>query len=167
MKKRTSAAAAEDHGTEQQHEGQPTGAVVEQFPAGEQPAGEQESSNEPVAPPRLNGEVQQCVDSVASTITGCSETELKNFLATTDFVVSQVALQLANRWKEICRTAEAAGGTDGEKAAKVGISFKVEIDHTNLNLMSTKVKMGFARKYSESAETQEDLRQVTFNLKSG
>lgn len=121
--------------------------------------------SEPSAPPRLNGEVQPTVDSAASTITGCSEAEIKNYLATTDFVIRQIALQLANRWKEICRTAD-ANGRDGESPAKVGVSVKIDIDQTNLLLMDTKVKLGFARKYSESAETQEDLRQVEFKLSS-
>jgi hypothetical protein len=162
MKKTSSAAAtaAADH---DQHEGEQPAAVVEQFPGGATPPEGEPENNDPVVPPRLSGEVQACVDSVASTITGCSESEIKNFLATADFAVRQIALQLANRWKEICRTAE-ANGKDGEKSSKVGIAVKIDIDHSNLLLMDTKVKLGFARKYSESAETQEDLRQVEFKI---
>jgi len=158
--------SAPPEGDDRQHEGQPQADIVhisegqpgEGAPAAEAPPEESQ------VPPRLNGEVQPCVDSVASTITGCTDTEMKNFLATADFTVRQVALMLANRWKEICRTAEFNAGPDGNKSAKIGLAFKVELDHTNLNLMNTTVKMGFARKYSESVETQEDLRQVEFKL---
>ena len=154
------AAAAE------QHEGLPQADIVNinEGQQGAAPAAETHEE-EPIAPPRINGEVQQCVDSAASTITGCSESEMKNYLATADFVARQVSLQMANLWKQICRTAE-ANGKDG-KASKVGLSVKIDIDQSNLLLMDTKIKMGFAHKYSESVDTQEDLRQIEFSLKSG
>jgi hypothetical protein len=126
------------------------------------PAG---ASTEEASPPiRMNNEVLPNVKSSATTITGCSESEVKNFMATLDFVCRQVGVQAADLWKEICMTAK-KNSDNGDKAAKVSLSIKVDIDHKNLQMMDTKVKMGFAKKFTASAETQEDLRQVSFDLR--
>lgn len=128
----------------------------------EQTEGEQ-GDPEPIAPPRANGELLPNVQSAAQTITNCSDNEVKNYCATTDFVCRQLAVQLADKWKSICRTAE-KNGKEGEKPAKVCLAFKIDVDHSNILLMDTKANLSFSAKESVSAETQEDLRQVEFQL---
>jgi len=119
----------------------------------------------PAIPQRMNADVLPNVETAASTITGCSDSEVKNYMATADYICRQTGVQFADLWKEICQVAK-KNGRDGEKAAKVSISIKVEIDHTNILLHSTKVQTGFGEKHGRSDEIQEDLSQTEFNLKA-
>lgn len=123
------------------------------------PAGT-ESAEPP--PPRFSGDVLPCVEAAATTITGCTDAELKNYLATSDWVLRQLAVQLANNWKAICRTAKLQ--QDQGKNGKVRLGASIVIDHTNLLLMDTSVKLGFTQKFGESNDIQQDLRQVSFTL---
>lgn len=140
-------------------------------PAGGEESGEAGQSdeggdeNQISVPERINGEVLSCVASAATTISGCSEAEIKNYAATADYACRQVAVQLADLWKRICLTA-AANSKSGEKPAKVSLSASIVIDQTNMLIMSTKVKTGFGVKHQAQDETQEDLRQVQFKLAS-
>lgn len=116
----------------------------------------------PSAPARLSNEVLPCVEASAQTITGCTDAEIKNFLATADFIARQSCVQLADHWKGICKTARNAGKE--EKAAKVKVAVGIDIDHTNLRIMDTKVAMSYSEKHSSQADTQEDLGQTNFVL---
>lgn len=116
------------------------------------------------APPRQNADVLSCVESAGLTIDKCSEAELKNFMATADYLCRELSVMLADKWKEICHTAKLAGEKEGAAAA-VALAIGVKIDQTNLSIMDTKVSLAFARKYKCCGEKQEDLRQVDF-LKS-
>jgi hypothetical protein len=121
-------------------------------------------TEEPQLPPvsRFNGVALEHVACAATTITGCSENELKNFLATADYVSRNITLHLANNWKKICRTAKLQA--DEGKSPKVPLAVSIVINHENLLLMDTSLKTSFALKYTEQSETQEDLRQVLFVL---
>ena len=114
-------------------------------------------------PPRLSAEVLPAVDAAAATITGCSDAEMKNFLSTADFVCRQMALHLADKWKQICKTAGQNAKED--KSAKVALATAINIDLTNPLIMDTKIKTSFSEKHSVESETQEDLRQVEFQLR--
>jgi hypothetical protein len=117
----------------------------------------------PQVPPRQNNEVVGCVESAAGTITGCGENEIKNYLATGDFIARQLSILLADNWKGICKTARANGKDD--KPAKVSLGVSIEIDHTSLLMMDTKIRMTYSEKHSSVAETSEDLTQTQFALK--
>jgi hypothetical protein len=122
-----------------------------------------EESNELSAPPRLSNEILPIVQMAATTISKCSDNEVKNFCATADFICRQVVIQLSGLWKETCKTAQ-KNGKEGTKAAKVNLSISVGIDHSNLLIHTTSVDMGFSEKHTASGEIQEDLRQVQFEL---
>ena len=122
-----------------------------------------EAPTEITPPVRASNEANQIVLAAASAITGCKEDQIKNFVATADFAIRQLAVQLADEWNDICKTA-VKNSDGGDKAAKVGLSFALTIDHKNLNMMDTKASLAYARKFKRTAETQEDLRQVTFDL---
>jgi hypothetical protein len=115
-------------------------------------------------PPRLNGEVLPNVQVCGASVTGCNDAEVKNYMATADFVCRQVGVQLADMWKGICKTAQKAG-KESEKAAKVSLAVSIVIDHSNLQMMDTKVTTSYSEKHSVSGQTQEDLRQTEFVLK--
>lgn len=164
-RKKDSAVTVDEAATE------PSNLRVLQDPTPETPAdveGQPEGVVDDAPPPpplRESDEVLPNVESAASTITNCTEAELKNYLATADYVCRQVSLQLADRWKDICRTAESiTKESSGDEAAKVKIGISVTADLTNLELMDTSVKLGFSKKFSSSASTQEDLRQTKFKL---
>lgn len=131
----------------------------------EQPEGGSEPA-EFTPPPRSSNDVLPHVKSIAQTITGCSDNEMKNFLATGDYLAKRVVLQLGEMWKGICKTARKAGEED-QKAAKVSLTVKIEVDHTNLLMMDTKCSMGYSEKHGVSDETQEDLTQVQFDIAVG
>lgn len=119
----------------------------------------------PSIPPRNSNEVLPIVDTVAATVTTCSDSEVKNFMATADFVLRELAVLLAGKWPQICKTARTAG-IESEKTAKVSLAVKIDIDHTNILLMDTKVAMSFSEKHRVEAERQEDLTQVEFTLRA-
>ncbi len=117
----------------------------------------------PPPPIRETSDFLPCVQAAAETVTRCSEAETKNYMATADYACRQLAVQMADLWKEVCRAAKKASN-DGERAAVTSLSFKIKVDQTNLLVMSTKVSLGFSRKFACQAETTEDLRQVKLNL---
>lgn len=112
--------------------------------------------------PAFSGDVLPCVEAAVTTISGCSEQELKNFCASADYVARQITLHLANRWKQICRTARIQ--QDDGKSPTVKLSTNIAINLENMLLMDVKVKTGFALKHVETSETQADLRQVEFSI---
>jgi hypothetical protein len=114
---------------------------------------------------RSSNELLPNVITVGETITGCSESEVKNFLATADFAQRQLVQQLAEMWHGICKTASKAG-KENEKAAKVSVSIKIDIDHSNIQLMDTRVTTSYSEKHVTTGEIQEDLSQTEFALKT-
>jgi hypothetical protein len=112
--------------------------------------------------PRASNEVLPCVEAASQTIVGCSDAEMKNFLATADYAARQFVVQLADHWKGICKTAANAGKDD--KPAKVKVAYGVEIDHTNVLMMDTRVTLAYSEKHVSSDDTQEDLTQTEFAL---
>lgn len=139
-----------------------------QFPTNGAPVGDQpqpppeDADPEMAPPPPPSGEVLACVAAAASTITGCDDNELKNYIATADYVARTIVLHLAENWKKIRRVAKIR--VDDSKSPVVALSAAIKINHENLLLMDTRVKTSFAQKYEESSETQQDLRQVTLSL---
>jgi hypothetical protein len=118
---------------------------------------------EPAAMPQWKGdEVLSCVPNVAETITGCSENEIKNFIATADFAARQVVVQLGEHWKGICKTNRNLS-KDG-RSAKVTVGAAIEIDHSNILYLDTKVRLQFSEKHATAADIQADLTQVEFSL---
>ena len=115
------------------------------------------------APPaaRESNEIMPTVDAAASTITGCSDKEIKNFKATLDFACRQLAVLMADEWKEICKTAR-HNGVEDVSAGTVSIGYKIDIDHTNLLLHDTEVTLSFSKKHKRTEDIQEDLTQTTF-----
>lgn len=126
--------------------------------------GGSDDQGEAAPPLRANNELLPNVVSAGSTITGCSESEVKNYLATMDFICRQLSVLMADKWPKICKAARAAGELN-EKSAKVPVSVKIDIDHTNILLMDTKVHLSFVpEKIHATAETTEDLSQTEFAL---
>lgn len=119
----------------------------------------------PSIPPRTSNEVLEIVNTVAATVSNCSDSEVKNFMATADFTLRELAVLMADKWPQICKTARAAGA-ESEKAAKVSLAVKIDINHTNILLMDTKVSLSFSEKHRVEAERQEDLTQVEFELRA-
>lgn len=116
-----------------------------------------------LTPPVRTAEVLPHVLVCVDTITGCSDAEVKNAAATLDFVSREVVVQICDLWKEVCRTAQKVG-KDGEKSAKVSLSVKIDIDHTNLMMMDTEVSTNFALKFKEHNKWTEDLTQTKIVL---
>lgn len=127
------------------------------------PAGDS-AGEEPELPPApvFSGDVLTCVEAAATTITGCTEAELKNFLATADYAARTLTLQLAKKWKKICRTASLQ--KDEGKSPIVKLASAIAINHENLMLMDTKMKTSFSSKDVQEDEIQADLRQVQFSI---
>jgi hypothetical protein len=163
MARKPKSAQADEH--DQQSEG---GVALLNTPASESENQDQQDQQsqeqEPSIPPRASNELLPNVINAGATITGCTESEVKNYLATADFVCRQVGMLLADKWLKICKTARAVGA-ENEKSAKVPVAVKIDIDHTNILLMDTRVSLSFAEKHHAQAETQEDLTQTEFNLK--
>lgn len=135
---------------------------VSQFPADAQPPESDEpkaDTNELSVPPRLNSDILPIVTMASTTIAKCSDNEVKNFCATTDFVCRQVTTQLAELWKDICKTAQ-KNSKEGTKPAKVSLGISVTIDHSNIMIHTTDVETGFSEKHKASGGIQEDLRQM-------
>lgn len=119
---------------------------------------------EHVPPPTpFDGEVLDIVHSASTTITGCTDNEMKNFVASADFIARQVTVQLADLWPKICRTNRKATETEG-KSPKTSVACSIKINHENLLLMDTKVKMKISEAHETTGEIQQDLRQVTFRV---
>lgn len=127
--------------------------------------GESTQENAEQIPPAIpfDGEILDIVHSASQTITGCTDNEMKNFMATADFVARQVTIQLADLWPKICRTNRKATETEG-KSPKTSVSCGIKVNHENLLLMDTKVKMKVAESHETNGEIQQDLRQVTFKV---
>jgi hypothetical protein len=118
-----------------------------------------------IPPARENNDASEIVLAAASTITGCSEAEVKNYVATMDFVSRQLAIKFADKWKAICKIAQAARGDDEAAPAKSTLGVKIDIDHTNINMMDTKVTFKVKPNAIEaSVDKQENLLQVQFSL---
>ena len=117
----------------------------------------------PVSAPPQSEDVSEIALSAAQTITGCTDNETKNFIATCDWVIREVALGLADIWKEVCVVAEKTG-KEGEKAAKATVGAKIVINHTNIQLMDTKLGLRIARATKRDSEWTSDLRQTSFKL---
>lgn len=113
--------------------------------------------------PRENNDIQPCVAAAATTITRCSDNEVKNFCATADYIARQAAVWLADNWSEICKTSQKASD-GGDKAAKVAISGNFVLDQTNMLFHSTKITLAFSQKHKGVMEIEEDLKQVQFDL---
>jgi hypothetical protein len=127
--------------------------------------GDDEAVEKLPPPVRASNDLLPSTEAAGSTITKATANELKNFLATADFIQRQIAVQLADLWPDITRTAELISQeSKGDKPAKVGLSAGITIDLTNLEIMEASIKLGFNRKYSRKATTQEDLTQTKFAL---
>ena len=127
--------------------------------------GDAEAVEKLPAPVRASNDLLPSTEAAGSTITKATPNELKNFLATCDFLSRQVAVQLADLWPDITRTAELISQeSKGDKPAKVALAAGITIDLTNLEIMEASLKLGFNRKYSRKATTQEDLTQTKFAL---
>ena len=128
--------------------------------------GQQTLPAEEAAPPaRPSNDVLPSVTAAAKAIKGCTEHEVKNYVATLDYVSRQLAILIADRWEEICKTAAEAAGEEDNDPKKVGLSVKIEIDQTNMLFMDTSVSVSFSKKYTAEVHTEEDLRQTEFPLK--
>jgi len=138
----------------QEEGGTPAEATTETTPA--------EGSEQGIQP-RENNDIQPCVAAAATTITRCTEHEVKNFCATADYIARQVAVWMADNWTEICKTSQKASD-GGDKAAKVAISGNFVLDQTNMLFHSTKITLAFSQKHKGVMEIEEDLKQVQFDL---
>ena len=134
-----------------------------QPPEGDAPA---EGTNELSVPPRMNSDILPIVTMSATTIAKCSDNEVKNYCATADFICRQVTVQLAELWKDICKTAQ-KNSKEGTKPAKVGLGISVTIDHSNIIIHTTDVETGFSEKHKASGGIQEDLRQMKLPAMDG
>jgi hypothetical protein len=115
-------------------------------------------------PARENNDASPIVLAAASTITGCTEAEVKNFIATMDFVSRQMAIKFAGRWKTICKIAK-TNSDDGAAPAKSSLGVKIDIDQTNINMMDTKCTFKVKpNSIDDAVDKQENLLQVQFQL---
>jgi len=113
-------------------------------------------------PQHSNGEIMPVVAAAATTITGCADAEMKNFLATADYCARNLVAHLAANWKKITRTARIQGDEGRSQVVPVSVALKFNLE--NMLLHETSMKLSFALKHTAESETQEDLRQVTFKM---
>lgn len=94
----------------------------------------------------------------------CNEAEIKNFIATADFLAREIMHQVAKGWPEALRIARKIGESgDKPTAAKLGIS--VKLDLANLDLLKVEVKTDVAPwKLQLESSVEEDLRQLTLDF---
>lgn len=128
----------------------------------EGPASADADDDLPPPPIHSNGEIMPVVAAAATTITGCTDAEVKNFLATADYCARNLVAHLAANWKKITRTAKIQGDEGRSQVVPVSVALKFNLE--NMLLHDTSMKLSFALKHTAESETQEDLRQVTFKM---
>ena len=125
-------------------------------------AGDEDDDDPELPPQHANGEIMPVVAAAATTITGCTDPEVKNFLATSDYCARNLVAHLAANWKKITRTAKIQGDEGRSQVVPVTVALKFNLE--NMLLHDTSMKLSFSLKHTAESETQEDLRQVTFRM---